>query len=106
MSKYVFHVPCLKYKDGRLVYNFYQECIDIMAKKLVDIGVNGFYVIDAVGCYKMREYNEKLLIVFSDNESVADLFKQTCKKLHGELEQEVYAYERDNEINFFKVDDK
>lgn len=105
MSKYIFHVPCLKYKDGSLVYNGYQECIDIMAKKLADIGVNGFYTIDAVGRYKMREYNEKLLVVFSANESVADLFKQTCKELHDELGQEVYAYERNNKIKFFKVDD-
>ena len=75
MSKYIFYIPCFKYVDWQFLSNSYEECIDTMAGKLATIGINGFYTIDAVGCYKMRTYDEKLLVVFSDNKKVVKLFK-------------------------------
>lgn len=106
MSKYVFHIPCSKYVNGQLVSNGYEKCIDAMAKNLAEFGINGFYTLDAVGHYKGRQYAEKLLVVFRNDREAAYAFKQICREFHNELMQEVYAYECDNEMNFFKVDDK
>lgn len=57
MSKYIFHIPCSKYADGKLVNNDYQKCIGYMEQRLAELDVNGFYIIDALGYYKGRKYN-------------------------------------------------
>lgn len=102
MSKFVLHIPCKKYVDGTLVANDYEKCIATMAQKLADIDV-GWYMLDAQGCYKGRTYDEKLMVVFRSGIEVAELFKQVCKELDEEIGQEVYAYEKDNELIVFDV---
>lgn len=103
MSKFTLHIPCKKYVGGHLVDNGYKKCINAMAQKLADIGVYGWYMLDAQGYYKSRTYDEKLMVVFCSGDEVADAFRQTCRELDKELGQEVYAYEKDNELVVFSV---
>ena len=103
MSKFIIHIPCKKYVNGNLLDNGYDKCIDVMANKLADIGVHGWYLLDAQGYYKGRIYGEKLMVVFHSGDEVAEVFKQTCNELDKELRQEAYAYEKDNELIVFMV---
>ena len=103
MSKFTLHIPCKKYVDGQLLDNGYKKCIDSIAQKLADIGVYGCYILEAQGYYKGRDYDEKLMVVFHSGDEVADAFRQTCRELDKELGQEVYAYEKDNELVVFGV---
>ena len=104
MSKFVLHIPCKKYVDGKLVDNAYKKFIEAMAQKLADIGVHGWYMLDAQGYYKRRMYDEKLMVIFHDGYEVANAFRQTCREFDKELGQEVYAYEKDNELIVFDLE--
>ena len=106
MSKFILHIPCKKYFDGRLVDNDYKKFIDTMAQKLADIDMHGWYILDARGYYKGRMYDEKLMVVFYDGDEVAELFKQVCRELDKDLGQEAYAYEKDNELIVFDLEDE
>ena len=54
---------------------------------------DGFFVQDAVGYYKGRSYEEKLLVAYIDAD-VTDDFVRIARV----LQQECYAYERDGEL--------
>lgn len=103
MSKFTLHIPCKKFVGGYLVDNGYKKCIDAMAQKLADIDVHGWYILDAIGYYKGRAYDEKLMVVFYSGDEVEDVFRQTCRELDKELDQEAYAYEKDNELVVFGI---
>ena len=104
MSKFILHIPCKKYVEGELVDNGYEKFIDAMVQKLTDIGVCGWYMLDAKGYYKSRMYDEKLMVIFYDGDEVTKAFIQTCRELDKELGQEVYAYEKNNELIVFDLE--
>ena len=103
MNKFTLHIPCKKYVDGKLIDNGYEKFIDAMVMNLKVIGAHGLHVVDAKGYYAGRTYDEKLMVVFRSGDKVADIFIQTCREFDKELGQEVYAYEKDNELIVFKV---
>lgn len=104
MSKFVLHIPCKKYVDGQLVDNGYEKFIDAMVMNLKVIGTHGLYIVDAKGYYAGRTYDEKLMVVFHSGDKVADVFRHTCREFDKELGQEVYAYEKNNELIVFDLE--
>lgn len=101
MSKFILHIPCKKYVDGKLVDNGYEKFIDAMVMNLKVIGVHGLYIVDAKGYYMGRTYDEKLMVVFRSGDEVAEAFRKACREFDKELGQEAYAYEKDNELIVF-----
>lgn len=65
MNKFILHIPCKKFVDGQLVDNGYEKFIDAMRMNLAFIGAHGQYIVDAVGYYKGRAYDEKTYGSFS-----------------------------------------
>lgn len=103
MSKFILHIPCKKYVDGKLVDNGYEKFIDTMYDTLGIMGTKGLYMVDAKGYYIGRTYDEKLMVVFRSGDEVAEAFRKACREFDKELGQEAYAYEKDNELVVFTV---
>ena len=92
MHRYVFHIPCAVYDEGALKPAPCQQVIDELAEVLYK-HTDGFFVQDAVGYYKGRSYAEKLLVAYTDADVAGDFVR-----IARILEQECYAYERDDEL--------
>ena len=99
MSKYVLHIPRVKFIDGQLVSILLESTtLALEIAKQID----SCYFVDAVGYYDGRLFDEKLMVVFSDID-VGEMFRKVCEKYHDLLCQEEYAYEKDNDLIKFKI---
>lgn len=107
MSRVVFHIPHYAYVDGKPFGVYYEAFQRDLEEQLSKLGVSGWYYVEARGAYCGRNYREDLLIFLGESQivqSVIDLFRQTVKLWDGELRQEQYCYELDNELVTFSVD--
>ena len=92
MHKFIFHIPCCKYQNGTLTPAPWQQVVEEFSLALYKY-TDGFYITDAIGCYKGRSYPEKLVTAYCDAAVVTDFLR-----IAHILQQEAYAYEMDGEL--------
>lgn len=106
MSRVVFHIPHFAYVENHLVGVYYEGFKKELEAKMADMGLRGWYYLDAKGAFYNRIYNEELLVFLGESQvvqSVASLFRETVKAWAEELMQEEYCYELDNQLLTFSV---
>ncbi|WP_323735906.1 hypothetical protein PXD04_08425 [Methanosphaera sp. ISO3-F5] len=94
-QKYVLHIPCYKYQDGKLISLKNENIIDKLIKQLNTEGYNSFYITEVKGHYKTRIFNEILITIFTNQEenTPEKIFREWYKENNNILQQESYAYE-------------
>lgn len=109
MSRVVFHIPHFAYVENHLVGVYYEGFKKELEAKMADMGLRGWYYLDAKGAFYNRIYNEELLVFLGESQVVKDvisLFKETVKTWAKELLQEQYCYELNNQLVTFSVDEE
>lgn len=97
----VLHVPEKRLVDGKLEdVTIGQGSVKFaLAAHLLDAGIDSYYTQEVEGRYKGRKYPEIIATVFTDDpEAVAEIFTRFFAKYNRDLQQERYAYEKDNEL--------
>lgn len=92
-NKISFHIPGLKYIEGKMLNIYLDDFKAVLNKELEKVGIEAFYAEKAVGYYKGREYPQEIITVFFDKEDVLRCFVRTVYEMRDSLKQEAYAYE-------------
>lgn len=90
-DKYVLHIPCCKWINGKYEPVDAGAVVDAVAKRLAEQGIDAMYYEKSMGRYKGREYQQLLVTVFCNGVDVGKIFLDICR--NSQLQQESYAYE-------------
>lgn len=90
-DKYVLHVPCVKWVDGKYLPIDALDVVDKLSRCLSQYDIDALYYEKAIGRYNGREYEQILVTVFCNEVNVGKLFLDICRERN--LQQEAYAYE-------------
>lgn len=103
-NKFSFHIPQVAYVKEKYIAVPYEEFENTLGKKLVNIGIDAWYMISSTGVYKGRRYPQNIMIVYCDDDkkkNVADTFKSVCKEMSKAMQQEKFAYELNDSMYIF-----
>ncbi|MBR0472832.1 MAG: hypothetical protein IJI98_09080 [Methanosphaera sp.] len=100
-QKYVLHIPCYKYQEGKLISLKNENIIDQLIEKLNREGYNSFYITEVKGHYKTRSFNEILITIFTNQEERTTpdkIVREWYQENNNILPHESYAYEHGNKM--------
>ena len=107
-EKYVFHIPCFKYKNDELIAINKENIIKDLVNQFNKHEYTSMYMTNVKGFYKSRCFDELLITIFtskdSQQESPEVIFKQWFKSNNKILEQEAIAYEHNNKMIIEELD--
>ena len=86
-----FHIPHVAYINGDFYPIPYAEFEEAFGDALVDLGVEGWHIIEATGVYKGRRYKQDILVVFCNYD----------EQKSSDMMQEQFAYEHDGVLVTF-----
>ena len=92
-QRYVFHVSLFKYVENELVAIDFDGVLDGLLCEF-----DSFYITRVESSYKLRKYDELLITVFCDDDSLGEVFFQWFEKNRDVLAQEAFAYEHNGEM--------
>lgn len=95
-DKYVLHIPCCKWDNGKYEPVDAAAVVDILGRKLSEYGIDSMYYDKTMGRYKGREYEQLLVTVFCNEVDVGKIFLEICRE--SDLQQEAYAYEYNGKL--------
>ena len=104
--KLTFHIPHIAFENNQYTNIPYEDFENAFGEKLMEIGIEGYHIISAIGFYKGRKYPQDLLSVFCTFEQqkvVISAFKNTLTNYHHKMKQEAYAYEYDGVLSIIKL---
>lgn len=104
MHKFSFHIPQVAYVNGEYIAVPHEEFENALGEKLLELGIDAWYVIASTGIYKGRRYPQNIMVVYCDEnkeDSVAGAFKNVCKVMGKAMQQEKFAYELNDNIYIF-----
>lgn len=99
-----FHIPHVACINGDFYPIPYAEFEEAFGDALVDLGVDGWHIVEATGVYKGRRYKQDILVVFcnyDEQKSILDAFKSICSVWSSDMMQEQFAYEHDGVLVTF-----
>lgn len=103
-NKFSFHIPQVAYVNGEYIAVPYEEFENALGEKLIELGIDAWYVIASTGVYKGRRYPQNIMVVYCDEDkkdSVANVFKNVCKRMSRAMQQEKFAYELNDTMYIF-----
>lgn len=99
-TKYVLHIPLNKFSNGGLVELDIEDLIDEL---MVSLDIDSYYVTRVESHYKTRKYDELLITVFTNTQTIGSQFRDWFLKNNHVLGQEAFAYEVNNRMIIEKL---
>ncbi len=110
-TKYVFHIPTYKFENNELFLLNIDKLIKDLIKQFEEKGYESLYMTKVTGYYNSRSFDEILLTLFISQEdteknnrtSPDKIFMKWYKENNDLLQQEAFAYEKNNTMYVEKI---
>ncbi len=112
-KKYVFHIPLYKFENNDFVLIDINNILDDLINQLNQNGYDSFYIMNGKGYYKSQAFDELLITVFISQEQLKiknqefpdSIFKNWFKRNNNILKQEAFAYEYENNMFIWELNE-
>lgn len=102
--KYVLHIPLYRNVEGRLKPIEPSSIIDELILNLEENNVNSFYTQKIKSYYNSKSFDEMIITIYTSKESeIEDIFTSWCRNNHDILQQDCYAFEKNDELYIFEL---